>query len=69
MSSFKRWIATGITVVNLTSSVTTDLHAQGHAYHDGQNATIPTEWAFGGLLIISLAIVFLSNGHDGHEAH
>ena len=69
MKSVKRWLAVATAATLLFSSVGNELHAQGNAYYDGQNATaIPPEWAFGGLLALSLAIVCLQNG-GGNASH
>ncbi len=67
MTLFKRWLAVGTSMAMLSTSMSTDLQAQGHAYHDGQNASIPTEWAFGGLLVLSMAILLLQKGNDRHD--
>lgn len=68
MKAVKRWLMVTTAMTMLFSAVGTDLNAQGNAYYDGQNATsIPPEWAFGGLLALSLAIICLQNSSGGHS--
>lgn len=68
MRSIQRWIAVTAATAMLFTASSQDLHAQsGNAYYDGQNATtISPEWAFGGLLALSLIVIALQNSNGGH---
>lgn len=68
MKAVKRWITATTIMTMLFASVGTDLNAQGGSgYYDGSNAaSISPEWAFGGLLALSLIVVALQNSNSGH---